>query len=71
MTTRADALRLGWLGTGRMGTAMGLTAGSVAPKIVVDWSTVSADASAVVRSRLAERGTALLAAPVMGNPWRK
>jgi len=35
---------------------------------VVDCSTVSADASAIVRDRLAERGTALLAAPVMGNP---
>jgi 3-hydroxyisobutyrate dehydrogenase len=34
----------------------------------VDCSTVSADASAFVRERLAERGTALLAAPVMGNP---
>jgi 3-hydroxyisobutyrate dehydrogenase len=29
---------------------------------------VSADASSIVRERLAERGTALLAAPVMGNP---
>jgi 3-hydroxyisobutyrate dehydrogenase len=123
MTQQADALRLGWLGTGRMGSAMvrrllardcyvmvynrtaakaaplvelgaqaagsipdlagcdivfttlgtpedlieavtgpaGLTAGSAAPKIVVD-------SSAVVRARLAERGTSLLAAPVMGNP---
>lgn len=130
MTQEADAPRLGWLGTGRMGSAMarrlldngcavtvynrtrakaapllklgakaaasipelagcdivfttlgtpgdliealtgpaGLTAGSAAPKVVVDCSTVSADASAVVRARLAERGTALLAAPVMGNP---
>lgn len=130
MTQQADALRLGWLGTGRMGSAMvrrllargcsvtvynrtaakaasllelgaqpagsipdlagcdivfttlgtpddliqaltgpgGLTSGSAAPKIVVDCSTVSADASATVRARLAERGTALLAAPVMGNP---
>jgi 3-hydroxyisobutyrate dehydrogenase len=46
----------------------GLTAGSAVPKIVVDCSTVSADASAIVRARLAERGAALLAAPVMGNP---
>jgi 3-hydroxyisobutyrate dehydrogenase-like beta-hydroxyacid dehydrogenase len=130
MTQQADALRLGWLGTGRMGSAMvrrllargcyvmvynrtaakaaplvelgaraagsihdlagcdivftmlgtpedlieavtgpaGLMAGSAAPKIVVDCSTVSAEASAVVRARLAERGTSLLAAPVMGNP---
>lgn len=130
MTQQADALQLGWLGTGRMGSAMvrrllargcsvavfnrtaakaaplvelgaraaesipelaacdivfttlgtpqdlidamtgpaGLTSGSSAPKVVVDCSTVSADASAAVRTRLAERGTALLAAPVMGNP---
>jgi 3-hydroxyisobutyrate dehydrogenase len=130
MTEQADALQLGWLGTGRMGAAMvrrllssgcdvavynrtaakavpliqlgaravgsvadlagcdivfatlgtpddlisaltgpaGLISGSVSPKIVVDCSTVSADASAIVRERLAERGTALLAAPVMGNP---
>jgi 3-hydroxyisobutyrate dehydrogenase len=46
----------------------GLLSGAQAPKIVVDCSTVSADASALVRARLAERGTALLAAPVMGNP---
>jgi 3-hydroxyisobutyrate dehydrogenase-like beta-hydroxyacid dehydrogenase len=46
----------------------GLISGSASPKIVVDCSTVSADASAIVRERLAERGTALLAAPVMGNP---
>jgi 3-hydroxyisobutyrate dehydrogenase len=46
----------------------GLISGNASPKIVVDCSTVSADASAIVRERLAERGTALLAAPVMGNP---
>jgi 3-hydroxyisobutyrate dehydrogenase-like beta-hydroxyacid dehydrogenase len=46
----------------------GLLSGAQAPKIVVDCSTVSAEASATVRARLAERGTALLAAPVMGNP---
>src|SRR5262250_804129 len=130
MTEQADALKLGWLGTGRMGAAMvrrllangcdvtvynrtaakalplvdlgakaaesitdlagcdivftalstsadlisaltgpeGLISGSASPKIVVDCSTVSADASAIVRERLAGRGTALLAAPVMGNP---
>jgi 3-hydroxyisobutyrate dehydrogenase-like beta-hydroxyacid dehydrogenase len=130
MTEHADALHLGWLGTGRMGAAMvrrllangcdvtvynrtaakmaplaelgakaaesiqelaecdivftalstpadlisaltgpaGLISGTVSPKVVVDTSTVSADASAVVRERLAQRGTALLAAPVMGNP---
>jgi 3-hydroxyisobutyrate dehydrogenase len=46
----------------------GLISGSASPKIVVDCSTVSADASAIVRERLVGRGTALLAAPVMGNP---
>jgi 3-hydroxyisobutyrate dehydrogenase-like beta-hydroxyacid dehydrogenase len=46
----------------------GLISGGASPKIVVDCSTVSADASSIVRERLAERGTALLAAPVMGNP---
>jgi 3-hydroxyisobutyrate dehydrogenase len=130
MTEQADAHRLGWLGTGRMGAAMvrrllsrgcdvtvynrtaakaaplvelgarsvgsiaeladcdivftalgtpadliaaltgpeGLISGSGSPKIVVDCSTVSADASAIVRERLTQRGAALLAAPVMGNP---
>ena len=46
----------------------GLLSGRSQPSIVVDCSTVSAEASAQVRDRLAERGTALLAAPVMGNP---
>jgi 3-hydroxyisobutyrate dehydrogenase len=39
-----------------------------APAIVVDSSTVSPEASAEVRAETAERGTALLAAPVSGNP---
>jgi 3-hydroxyisobutyrate dehydrogenase-like beta-hydroxyacid dehydrogenase len=130
MTEHENAHRVGWLGTGRMGTEMarrllaagcpvlvynrtpakaaalvadgaalatslpqlagceivfttlgtpddlivaltgenGLLSGEGAPKIVVDCSTVSAEASAIVRGKLAERGTALLAAPVMGNP---
>ena len=38
-----------------------------APAIVVDCSTVSAEASAEVRTRAAARGTAFLAAPVSGN----
>jgi 3-hydroxyisobutyrate dehydrogenase-like beta-hydroxyacid dehydrogenase len=38
------------------------------PEVLVDCSTVSTEASALVRAELAERGTALLAAPVMGNP---
>ena len=45
----------------------GLIAAPSVPAIVVDCSTVSAEASQQVRERLAERGTALLAAPVMGN----
>jgi 3-hydroxyisobutyrate dehydrogenase-like beta-hydroxyacid dehydrogenase len=45
----------------------GLISGSSVPATVVDCSTVAADASQRVRKRLAERGTALLAAPVMGN----
>jgi 3-hydroxyisobutyrate dehydrogenase len=36
--------------------------------VLIDCSTVSAGASARVRAEIAGRGTALLAAPVMGNP---
>jgi len=39
-----------------------------APRVLVDCSTVSAEASARVRAETAGRGTAFLAAPVMGNP---
>ena len=39
-----------------------------APSVVVDSSTVSPDASAEVRERAAASGTALVAAPVSGNP---
>jgi 3-hydroxyisobutyrate dehydrogenase-like beta-hydroxyacid dehydrogenase len=46
----------------------GLMSSETAPSIVVDCSTISAEASRQVREQLAERGTALLAAPVMGNP---
>src|ERR1039457_102530 len=46
----------------------GLMSGGAQPAVVVDCSTISAEASAHVRERLADRGTALLAAPVMGNP---
>jgi 3-hydroxyisobutyrate dehydrogenase-like beta-hydroxyacid dehydrogenase len=46
----------------------GVLSGLGAPPVVVDCSTVSADASLLVRERLAGRGAALLAAPVMGNP---
>jgi 3-hydroxyisobutyrate dehydrogenase len=46
----------------------GLTSGAAAPSILVDCSTISADASALIRAEAGARGTALLAAPVMGNP---
>jgi 3-hydroxyisobutyrate dehydrogenase len=46
----------------------GLISAGGAPKIVVDASTISVEASAQVRERLAAHGTDLLAAPVMGNP---
>ncbi len=46
----------------------GLLSEAAAPSILVDCSTVSAEASALVRREAAARGTALLAAPVMGNP---
>ena len=47
----------------------GLMSGSgAAPAVLIDCSTVSAEASARVRAEIADRGTALLAAPVMGNP---
>ena len=45
----------------------GLITGPSVPAIVVDCSTVSVDASQQVREQLAGRGSALLAAPVMGN----
>ena len=129
MTRTGLTLRLGWLGTGRMGSALalrllaagcdltvynrtkakaeplaargaviaetaadlgtadivfvtvgssddlieailgphGLIEGPSAPAIVVDCSTVSTEASQQIRERLAACGTALLAAPVMGN----
>lgn len=46
----------------------GVLSSGAAPAIVVDCSTISADASRQVREELAARGTVLLAAPVMGNP---
>jgi 3-hydroxyisobutyrate dehydrogenase len=45
-----------------------LTHPDAAPAVLVDSSTVSAEASAAVRAVAAGRGTALLAAPVSGNP---
>src|SRR5690606_24140549 len=44
-----------------------LSRGDRAPKILIDCSTVSQEASAEVRATAARRGTALLAAPVSGN----
>ena len=46
----------------------GLMSSEAAPSVVVDCSTISAETSQQVRGKLAERGTELLAAPVMGNP---
>jgi 3-hydroxyisobutyrate dehydrogenase-like beta-hydroxyacid dehydrogenase len=46
----------------------GLLSSNAAPAVVVDCSTISAEASRQVREQLAERGSVLLAAPVMGNP---
>jgi 3-hydroxyisobutyrate dehydrogenase len=40
----------------------------VAPRVLVDSSTVSAESSERVRAAAAEQGTQLLAAPVSGNP---
>jgi len=46
----------------------GLLAGPGAPKIVVDSSTVSTEASAQIRGVIEGRGAHFLAAPVSGNP---
>jgi 3-hydroxyisobutyrate dehydrogenase len=46
----------------------GLMSSDAAPTVLVDCSTISAEASGQIRRELARRGTALLAAPVMGNP---
>ncbi len=46
----------------------GLMSAAARPSVVVDCSTISAEASAQVREHLSELGTTLLAAPVMGNP---
>jgi 3-hydroxyisobutyrate dehydrogenase len=45
-----------------------LSGGESAPAIIIDHTTVSPEASEVVRVEAALRGTALLAAPVSGNP---
>jgi 3-hydroxyisobutyrate dehydrogenase len=46
----------------------GLLTGNVAPKVIVDSSTVSPQASAAIRATCAGHGTDFLAAPVSGNP---
>ncbi|HEX5288775.1 MAG TPA: NAD(P)-dependent oxidoreductase [Streptosporangiaceae bacterium] len=46
----------------------GLATAEAAPAVLVDCSTISVEASERIRRELAGRGTALLAAPVMGNP---
>jgi len=51
-----------------MGEGGVLAADGEAPRVLVDSSTVSADASEAVRAHAAGRGTAVLAAPVSGNP---
>jgi len=45
-----------------------LTHGSLAPGVIIDSSTVSADASARIRVAASERGVDFLASPVSGNP---
>ncbi len=42
-------------------------AASAAPRIVVDCSSIGADESAIIRQRLADHGSVLLASPVSGN----
>jgi 3-hydroxyisobutyrate dehydrogenase-like beta-hydroxyacid dehydrogenase len=45
-----------------------LSGNGSAPGVIVDMTTVSPDASQAVRDQAAERGVALIAAPVSGNP---
>jgi 3-hydroxyisobutyrate dehydrogenase len=45
-----------------------LSGDGAAPSVIVDSTTISGDASERVRKQAAARGTALLAAPVSGNP---
>jgi 3-hydroxyisobutyrate dehydrogenase-like beta-hydroxyacid dehydrogenase len=51
-----------------LGEAGLLSRADAAPGAIVDSSTISPDASAEVRAATEERGVALLAAPVSGNP---
>jgi 3-hydroxyisobutyrate dehydrogenase-like beta-hydroxyacid dehydrogenase len=50
-----------------LGSGGVLTGKQAAPRILVDCSTVSEDASSTVRAAAGARGTAMLAAPVSGN----
>jgi 3-hydroxyisobutyrate dehydrogenase len=49
---------------GASGVAAG---GGAAPRVVVDCSSIGVDQGQAIRTRLAERGTAMIAAPVSGN----
>jgi 3-hydroxyisobutyrate dehydrogenase len=51
-----------------MGDAGLLSRGDVTPGLIVDSTTISPVAAAMIRSFAEERGTAMLAAPVSGNP---
>src|SRR5262249_48912510 len=61
MVSASDDLKEETLGKNGMLTA------AKAPKILVDCSTVSEEASSEVREAAAKRGTAMLASPVSGN----
>jgi len=63
MVAGSDDLKAVTIGAGGV-----LTRGDRAPSILIDSSTVSAEASDEVRARGESVGTALLAAPVSGNP---
>jgi 3-hydroxyisobutyrate dehydrogenase len=62
MVSTSDDLKQVTLGPGGL-----LTASGKAPKILIDCSTVSAEASAEVREAAAKRSTKMLASPVSGN----
>jgi 3-hydroxyisobutyrate dehydrogenase len=51
-----------------MGDAGLLSRGDVTPGLIVDSTTISPVAAAMIRAFAEERGTAMLAAPVSGNP---
>jgi 3-hydroxyisobutyrate dehydrogenase len=45
----------------------GAASGNAVPRIVVDCSSIGVEEGAALRARLAERGAAMIAAPVSGN----